>query len=81
MATSAGSEVTQALQSLVLEGHEDTHPKIPNPRKFPLPRPGHLILRGRIFKEVQIFCCDRVCVFLTALPARVKRPSRSKKDL
>jgi hypothetical protein len=47
------AEVTEAIRALVLEGQENTHPGIPNPHGFPLPRPGHLICRGILHKEVR----------------------------
>ena len=48
------AEATQALEALVLGVQEKTHPKIPNPHGLPLPRPGHLILRGIVHKEVRL---------------------------
>ena len=50
---SSMAEVTEALQAMVLEGQEMPHPKVPNPHGFPLPRPGQLICRGVIHKEVR----------------------------
>jgi hypothetical protein len=47
------ADVTEALEALVLGVQEKTHPKILNPHGLPLPRPGHVILRGIIHKEVR----------------------------
>jgi hypothetical protein len=70
------ADVTQALEALVLGGQEKTHPKIPNPHGLPLPRPGHLILRGIIHKEVRRHSAFRAqfCqVFLTFVTGSSKQ--------
>jgi hypothetical protein len=65
MAERPVAEITGDLHSLYFEGMEKTHPKILNPHSFPLPRPGHLILSGNVYKEVRRVVplpCEQVLV-------------------
>ena len=48
------ADATEALEALVLGVPEKPHPKIPNLHGLPLPRPGNLILRGIVHKEVRL---------------------------
>ena len=53
MAAAGGLDTANALEHLVLEDFEKTHPKVSNPNNFRLPRKGALILREKVHKEVR----------------------------
>ena len=58
MAAAGGLE---AIERLAVEDFEQTHPKIPNPDSFRLPRRGALILREKVHKEVRAHTQSHFC--------------------